>query len=143
MIKICFYNSVFNATEKCAEFSQASLYADDTPNTIASVDVEKLVIDTQHELVNLSEWMMIKKLSPNPAKADYTTIGHPRRIKQLEISDALLISTEIKRVPKSKSLGIIIDESLTCDEQFKALWSKVCGGFSTFKKLKNIIPQLL
>ena len=47
------------------------------------------------------------------------TIGYPRRIMQLEISDALLLhGTEIKRVPKSKSLGIIIDESLMWDEKF-------------------------
>ena len=70
------------------------------------------------------------------------TIGHPHRIKQLEISDALLLNgTEIKRVPKSKSLGIIIDEGLTWDEQFKAVRSKVCGGLSALKKLKNIILQ--
>ena len=73
-------------------------------------------------------------LSPNPAKTEYMTIGHPRRIKQLEISNTLLLNgTEIKRVPKSKSLGIIIDESLTWDEQFKAVRSKVCGGLCAFK----------
>ena len=53
----------------------------------------------------------------------------------------MLNGTEIKRVPKSKSLGVIIDESLTWDEQFKAVKSKVCGGLSALKKLKNIIPQ--
>ena len=66
-----------NDFEKCLEFSQASLYADDTQITIASDDVEKLVLDTQHELVNLFEWMRINKLSPNPAKTEYMTIGHP------------------------------------------------------------------
>ena len=50
-----------------------------------------------------------EKLSPNPAKTEHMTIRHPGRIKQLEISDALMLNgTEIKRVPKSKSLGIII-----------------------------------
>ena len=82
--------------------------------------------------------MRINKLSPNPAKTEYMTIGHPPRIKQLEISDALLLNgTEIKLVPKSKSLGVIIDESLTWDEQFKAVKSKVCGGLSALKKLKK------
>ena len=69
-------------------------------------------------------------------------IGHPRRIKQLEISDALLLNgTEIKRVQKSKSLGKVIDDSLSWEEQFKAVKSKVCVGLSALKKLKNIIPQ--
>ena len=86
--------------------------------------------------------MRINKLSPNPAKTEYMTIGHPRRIKQFEISDALLLNgIEIKRVQKYKSLGVIIDESLTWDELFKAVKSKVCGGLSALKKLENIIPQ--
>ena len=80
-----------NDFEKCLEFSQASLYADHTQITTASDDVEKPVLDTQYELVNLSEWVRINKLSHNPAKTEYMTIGHPRRIKQLEISDVLLL----------------------------------------------------
>ena len=120
------------------EFSQGSLYADDTQITIASDDVEKLLLDTQHELVNLFEWMRMNKLSRNSAKTEYMAIGHPRRIKQLEISDAMLLKgTEIKRVPKSKSLGIIVDESLTWDEQFKAVRSKVCDGLSALKEVKK------
>ena len=65
--------------------------------------------DTQEELVNVTEWMRINKLSQNPTKTEYMTIVHPRRIKQLEISDALLLNgTETKRVRKSKPLGIVI-----------------------------------
>ena len=79
-----------------------------------------------------------KQISPNPAKTEYMTIGHPRRIEQLEISDALLLNgTAIERVPKSKSLRAILDESLTWDEQFKAVKSKVCGGLSALKKVKK------
>ena len=57
-----------NDVEKCLEFSQASLYADDTQITITSNEMEKLVLDAQHMLTNIYEWMMINKLSPNPAK---------------------------------------------------------------------------
>ena len=126
----------------CLEFSQVSLYADDTQITIASDDLETLLLDTQQELINLSEWMRINKLSPNPAKTEYMVIGNPRRTKQLKISDALLLDgTEIKRVKKSKSLGVTIDENLTWDEQFDVVKSKVCGGLYALKKLKNIVPQ--
>ena len=131
-----------NDFEKCLEVSQASLYADDTQITIASDQMGQLLLDAQQELSNLSEWMRINKLSPNPAKTEYMTIGYPRRIKQLEISEELLLNdTEIKRVTKSKALGVVIDENLTWDEQFKAVKSKICGGLSALKKLKDIIPQ--
>ena len=87
--------------------------------------------------------MRINKLSPNPAKTECMTIGHPRRIKQLVISEALLLNgTEIKRVTKSKALRVAMDESLTWDEQSKAVKSKICGGLLALKTLKDVIPQL-
>jgi len=89
---------------------------------ITSDEIEKLVLDTHHQLSNFYEWMRISNLSPNPSKTECMTVGHPRRIKQLVISDVLLLSgTEVKRVPISKALGVSIDESLTGDERFKAV----------------------
>ena len=64
----------------------------------------------------------MNKLSPNPAKTEYMKIGHHRRIKQLVISVALLLNgTEIKRVHKSKALGVVIDESVTGTNSLKLL----------------------
>ncbi len=98
----------------CLEFSQASLYADETQITIASNDLETLLVDTQQELINLCGWMRINKLCPSPAKTEYVPIGHLRRTEKLEILDTLLLKgTEIKWVKKSKSLGVTIDENLT------------------------------
>ena len=57
-----------NDLEKCLQSSRASSYADDTSLTIASSDPVKLVDDAHHELLNISEWMRVNKLSPNPKK---------------------------------------------------------------------------
>ena len=50
-------------------------------------------------------------------------------------------SKEIKRVSNTKSLGVMEDEYLNWDEQFKSVKSKICGGLASLKKLKNILPQ--
>ena len=47
----------------------------------------------------------------------------------------------IKRVDKAKSLGVIIDEKLNWDEQFRRTKSKMSGGLAALKKMKNIISQ--
>ena len=92
-----------NDLENCLKFSQASIYADDTNVTIASDDIEKLVFEAQQELLNLSEWMRINKLSPNPAKTEYMIIGHSRKVNTLNISNALMLNDSvIKRVTKTK-----------------------------------------
>ena len=119
-----------------------NIYADDTNITIASNDKEKLVADAQAELHNITEWMRVNKLSPNPSKTEYIIIGHPMKAKGTNAQTGLeLCSKEIKRVSTTKSLGVMVDEYLNWDEQFKSVRSKICGGPASLKKLKNILPQ--
>ena len=52
-----------------------------------------------------------------------------------------LNDSEIKQVPKIKSLRVMVDENLKWDEQFKTVKNKIYGGLASLKKLKNILPQ--
>ena len=91
-----------NDLENCLKFSKATIYADDTNVTIASEDIEKLVFEAQQELLNLSEWLRINELSPNPAKTEYMIIGHSRKVNTLNIPNALMLSDSvIKHVTKA------------------------------------------
>ena len=111
--------------------------------TIASNGIEKIVADTQEELLNISEWMGVNKLSPNPTKREYKIVGHPRKTKdKVNLPNGLKLNDSgIKRVSKTKSLGVMVDENLTWDEQFKTVKNKICRGLALLKKLKNILPQ--
>ena len=42
---------------------------------------------------------------------------------------------------KAKSLGVIIDQGLNWEDQFKAIKAKVRGGLASLKTLKNIVSQ--
>ena len=70
-----------NDFERCLKYSKPNIYADDTNITIASNDKEKLVADAQAELHNITEWMRVNKLTPNPSKTEYMIIGHPMKVK--------------------------------------------------------------
>ena len=64
------------------------------------------------------------------------------KLNTLNTSNPLTINgTDIKRVTKTKSLGIEVDENLSWDEQYKTLKSKIYRRLSLLKKLENIIPQ--
>ena len=81
---------------------------------------EKLVFEAQQELLNLSEWMRINELSTNPTKTEYMMIGHSRKVNALNISNALTLNTsDIKRITKTESLGITVNENLEWDEQYE------------------------
>ena len=131
-----------NDFEKCLEFSKASMYADDTHVTLTSSNIDVLLTNAHKELRNISEWMRVNKLSANPQKTDYMIIGHPRRTNKVEISQPLhLNDSEIKRVTKTKSLGVMVDEGLNWDDQFNKVRGKINGGLKSLKNLKNLIPQ--
>ena len=128
--------------EEWLQSSRASIYADDTSLTITSSDPVKLVDDAHHEVLNISEWMRVNKLSPNPKKTEFMVIGHPLKTKNLDLPQALTLDgSDIKKVDQVKSLGIIIDENLTWDEQYKRVKGKMSVGLSALKRLKNILPQ--
>ena len=94
-----------NGLQKCLKFSGASIYADDTDITIASDNVVKLVEDAQHELSNLSEWMRLNKLGPNPKETEFMIMGHPLKTKNLDLPEVLKLNNcDVKRVDKAKSL---------------------------------------
>ena len=57
-----------NDFEKCLRLSRAGMYADDMHVTVVSSNREDLFEKGQRELLNISEWMRINKVSINPQK---------------------------------------------------------------------------
>lgn len=103
---------------------------------IASDDIEKLVFDAQQELLNISEWMIINKLSPSPAKTEYMIIGHSRKVNALNISNALTLNgSDIKRVTKTKLWGVTVGENLKWDEQYKIVKGKIFHNQSLLRAI--------
>ena len=87
-----------NDLEECLQSSRASIYADDTSLTITSSDPVKLADDAHHELLNISEWMRVNKLSPNPKKTEFMVIGHPLKTKNFDLPQALTLDgSDIKK----------------------------------------------
>ena len=60
-----------NDFEGCLDFSKANMYADDTQTTIASNGISELVRMTKKELLNISDWPRVNKLSANLKKLIY------------------------------------------------------------------------
>ena len=55
-------------------------------------------------------------------------IGHPNRTNKLTEQEELKLNgSEIKRVKNTKSLGVIIDQGINWEDQFKAIKAKVRG----------------
>ena len=78
--------------------------------------------------------MRVNKLSPNPKKTEFMVIGHPLKTRTLDLPEMLKLSnSDIKRVDKTKSLGVVVDEKLNWDEQFKRTKGKMSGVLAALK----------
>ena len=84
--------------------------------------------------------MRVNKLSASPQKTEFMITGHQRRVNEIkEFPSLKLDDSEIKRVGKVKSLGVIVDEGLTWNDQCKSLAGKLAAGLSSSRML-NIHP---
>ena len=106
--------------EGCLDFSKANMYADDTHTTIVSNDIRELVRMTKKELLNISDWLRVEKLSASPKKTELMVNDHQRRIIEIDDFPPLeLNDSEIKIMKKTKSLGVY--EGLKWKDQYKSL----------------------
>ena len=91
------------------------MFADDTQLGTATKDVKTTIEILNDDLANISVWMAANKLSLNKSKTEYMLIGSHQKLKQCNSDSQIKIGdTLIQRVTATKSLGIIIDETLTC-----------------------------
>ena len=69
-------------------------------------------------------------------------IGNDKQLSKIsDIGNLEMGNDEIKRVRKTKYLGLTIDESLSWSQQYKIVKGKLKGGLNSIKKLRNILPQ--
>ena len=90
------------------------------------------------DLANVSDWMKANKLSLNTSKTEYMIIGSHKRLHQIQsVPPIILDDTQIKRVKVTKSLGLMIDERLTWDEQVTLITKKVNKGLNVLRRLRD------
>ena len=76
----------------------------------------------------------MKRLYIHPKKNEFMAIEHPLKTKNLDLPEALkLNNSDIKRVDQTKALGVIVDEKLNWEEQFKRTEDKASGGLAALK----------
>ena len=118
------------------------MYADDTSITCSGEDIYDLCKDLKAEIDNITEWLRQNKLSLNTAKTEYMVVDHKRQTNHIPGPLEVNVNGEpIKRAQQIKYLGIMVDENLTWNEQYKSLKGKIKNALSSLWKLKNILPQ--
>ena len=94
--------------------SNISMYADDTGLSSKIFNALENNSELLPDFLKVSDWLKANKLSLNIVKTEYIIIGISQKLIQLGVIPKIKASnTFLKRVPKTKSLGLIIDETLS------------------------------
>ena len=131
-----------NYFEKSLSTFYPNIYADDTSTSSSSENPLQLLEDLKRELERIVNWLRQNKLSLNVAKCEYMFLGNDKQLsKTSDVGNIKIDKDEIKRVNQTKYLGFTIEESLSWNQQYKIAKRKPKGGFSSIRKLKDILQQ--
>ena len=105
------------------------MFADDTNiSTQGKTDTE-IQERLNTDLENVHQWLTSNKLTLNKKKTEYMIVGSRQRISNI-LTDHIVKfgDSTIKRVNKSKTLGVIVDEHLSWNDQIQSIVSKSSKG---------------
>ena len=118
------------------------MYANDTSITLGGEDAYQLLEDLRNELQDVIDWLRQNKLSLNVTKCEFMFLGNSKQLGKIsEIGDLKDGEDEIKRIRKTKYLGLTIDETLSWNQQYKIVKGKLKGGLDSIRKLRQLLPQ--
>ena len=97
---------MFDDLPNCLEFSVPQMYTDHTHFTFAGREPDLIERNLNHDLSNISDWLVANKLTLNKSKTEFVVIGTRQRLRTLDLSPALAIdNSPISQVASTKSLG--------------------------------------
>lgn len=129
-----------NDLPNCLEYSKPGMFADDTYITTTGSSLTQVIQLVNSDLGNISEWLLANRLSLNVAKTEQMFIGSDDNLNKISNSAAVYLGNKpIKRVRKSKSLGITIDERLSWTDHINVLSRKVSSAIGGLRQVRPFV----
>ena len=113
------------------------MFADDTNIFIQGKDISQIQNDMNEEMIKISAWLKINKLSLNIDKTPFMLFKGKRKIRkgiEIKIDDRI-----INQVSETKFLGIYIDENLSWKSHIQKITKKVARATGILYKVRRIL----
>ena len=130
-----------NDLPNCLSHSVPRTYADDTHLTYSNGNIHSVQSSLNEDLLNINRWLIENKLTHNMTKAEFMLIGSRQKLNNLPSLPSLNINNvPIKHSHCSKSLGMLIDENLTWENNVDALSKKIASGIGAINRINHCLP---
>ena len=125
-------------------------YADDTTlvsntSTFKSHNNQLTISENINiELLKISDWIAVNKLSLNEKKSKYILFHHIRNKRESgTIVNLQINSTEVQRVSNFNFLGVTINEHIDWSPHINKLSNKISRTLGVMNKLKRCLPHAI
>ncbi len=102
-----------NDLKQILNFCRVSLYADDTVIWTTGMNVEEIQVKLQQDLINVTNWLRLNKLSVNASKCKTMIVSSPNHSIRNEVLHLHIDNEELENVASYKYLGIHLDCTLS------------------------------
>ena len=134
-----------NDISNCSELGKFVLFADDTNIFVDGTTIEEAYKNGNRLLSSLSKYMVLNKLHINMTKCCYIHFP-PNNYKKTDSDmniNLLINNFPIKKVDKTKFLGVIIDEKLSWGPHTLNLKRTLNYATATLNRIMNNVPRYL
>jgi len=108
------------------------MYAGDTHLTFAGRDPDLIQRNLNHDLFNISDWLVANKLTLNKSKTEFLVIVSRQKLRTLDRSPDLAIdNSPISQVVSTKSLGVHVDADLK---------KYIASGIGALRRCRPFVP---
>ena len=131
-----------NDLPACIWDGRGTMYADDTSLSNKGKTIEDIENKLIPDLSRICSWLQVNKLNLNAMKTEFMIIGTRQNI--LKIGNLLAIKVDgnlIRRVHRTKYLGIIIDDNLSWKDQVDHIATKIKRNLGAMKRVANDISE--
>ena len=139
------FNLYINDITNTSTLLDFLLFADDTTILFSSSDIVSKIPMINRELSEVSNWFKANKLSVNATETNYMIMGtqHMTSMEDHSVGnvDIILDKTKLKRVDKTKFLGVTIDENLSWKNHIDGITKTISRNVGMINKRKFIIPK--
>ena len=129
------FSIYINDLQNACKLSTPFLFADDGALFFQDI-CRKSYMNMQIELLIISKWLDVNKLSLNIEKTEYMVFDHNLEKEFILVNDNILIY-ECK---VTKYLGLMIDHKLSFTEHVDYIMTKVSKRINAMYKSKNLLP---
>ena len=125
-----------------------TMYADDTSLSKGFKTTNELKEQLIPAFCKVCEWLKCNKLSFIALKTEFMIMGTSQKLSNLDIDPSMtpfkliLNNYEIRRVKKTKYLGMIVDDSLTWEDHIDYITLKINRGIGIIRRVRQLIPEM-